>query len=74
MHSRLKSQSLNTKIPLYAIVIKEDIGDAVSMMRKEIADSVDKAIERLKIVVTERTKEGDTVIIFGVGNSIGVGQ
>ncbi len=62
------------KIPLYAIVIKEDIGDAVSMMRKEISDSVDKAIERLKIVVTERTKEGDTVIIFGVGNSIGVGQ
>ncbi|NLE03516.1 MAG: DUF1512 domain-containing protein [Crenarchaeota archaeon] len=62
------------KIPLYAIVIKEDLGDAVSLMRKEIADSADKAIERLKLIVTERTKEGDKVVIFGVGNSIGVGQ
>jgi hypothetical protein len=61
-------------IPLYAVIIKEDIGDAVSMMRKEISDAADKAIERVKSVVQERTKEGDHVIIVGVGNSIGVGQ
>ncbi len=62
------------KIPLYAVIIKEDIGDAVSMMRKEISDAIDKAIERVKMVVQERTKEGDQIIIVGVGNSIGVGQ
>ena len=62
------------KIPLYAVIIKEDIGDAVSMMRKEISDAADKAIERVKEVVKERTKEGDLVIIVGVGNTIGVGQ
>lgn len=62
------------KIPLYAVIIKEDIGDAVSMMRKEISDAVDKAIERVKTVVLEKTKEGDKVIIVGVGNTIGVGQ
>jgi hypothetical protein len=61
-------------IPLYAVIIKEDIGDAVSMMRKEISDAADKAIERIKSVVQERTKEGDQIIIVGVGNSIGVGQ
>jgi hypothetical protein len=43
-------------------------------MRKEINDAVDKAIERIRAVVLERTKEGDKVIIVGVGNSIGVGQ
>jgi hypothetical protein len=43
-------------------------------MRKEINDSVDKVIERVRDVVKERTKEGDKVIIVGVGNSIGVGQ
>ena len=62
------------KIPLYAVVVKEDIGDAVSMMRKEISDSADKVIERLKSVVQERTKEGDQIIIVGVGNTIGIGQ
>ena len=61
-------------IPNYAVIIKEDIGDAVSPMRKEINDSVDKVIERVKAVIQERTKEGDKVIIVGVGNSIGVGQ
>lgn len=61
-------------IPNYAVIVKEDIGDAVSPMRKEINDSVDKVIERVKAVMLERTKEGDKVIIVGVGNSIGVGQ
>ena len=61
-------------IPINAIIIKEDIGDAVSPLRKEINDAVDKVIERVKAVILEQTKEGDKVIIVGVGNSIGVGQ
>jgi hypothetical protein len=61
-------------IPINAVIVKEDIGDAVSPMRKEIADSVDKVIERVKNVILERTKEGDKVIIVGVGNTIGIGQ
>jgi hypothetical protein len=43
-------------------------------MRKEIVDSIDKAIERVKQVILERTKEGDKVIVAGIGNSIGIGQ
>jgi hypothetical protein len=65
---------LKYHIPINAVIIKEDIGDAVSPMRKEIYDSVDKAIERIKQVMLERTKEGDKVIIAGIGNSIGIGQ
>ena len=61
-------------IPINAVIVKEDIGDAVSPMRKEISDSGDKVIERVKSVILERTKEGDKVIIVGVGNTIGVGQ
>jgi len=61
-------------IPINAVIVKEDIGDAVSPMRKEISDAIDKAIERVRGVILERTKEGDKVIIVGVGNSIGIGQ
>ncbi len=71
---KIEEAVMADKIPLYAVIIKEDIGDAVSMMRKEISDAVDKAIERVKSVVNERTKEGDQIIIVGVGNTIGVGQ
>src|SRR4030042_19872 len=61
-------------IPINAVIVKEDIGDAVSPMRKEINDAIDKAIERVKGVLLERTKEGDKVIIVGVGNTIGIVQ
>jgi hypothetical protein len=43
-------------------------------MRKEIYDSADKAIERIRQLILEKTKEGDKVIIAGVGNTIGIGQ
>jgi hypothetical protein len=61
-------------IPINAVIVKEDIGDAVSPMRKEIADSADKVIDRVKNVILERTKEGDNIVIVGVGNTIGIGQ
>lgn len=71
---KIEESILKYHIPINAVIIKEDIGDAVSPMRKEIYDSVDKAIERIKQVMLERTKEGDKVIIAGIGNSIGIGQ
>jgi hypothetical protein len=71
---KIEAKLTKYKIPINAVIIKEDIGDAVSPMRKEINDAVDPVIERVRNVVLERTKEGDKIIIVGVGNSIGVGQ
>ncbi len=71
---KIEEKLTKYKIPNYAVIIKQDIGDAVTPMRKEIHDAADKVIERVKAVIVERTKEGDKVIIVGVGNSIGVGQ
>ena len=71
---KIEEKLVKYKIPINAVIIKEDIGDAVSPMRKEIHEAADKAIERVRELVVERTKEGDTLIIFGVGNSIGIGQ
>jgi hypothetical protein len=71
---KIEESMLKYHIPINAVVIKEEIGDAISPMRKEISDAVDKAIERVKQVLLDRTKEGDKVIIAGIGNSIGIGQ
>jgi len=65
---------LKYKIPVNAVIIKEDIGDAVSPMRKEIFDAADTTIERIKRLILERTKKGDSLIIAGIGNTIGIGQ
>jgi len=71
---KIEDSLLKYHISVNAVVIKEDIGDAVSPLRKEVFDSIDKVIERVKQVVVEKTKEGDKVIIAGIGNSIGIGQ
>ncbi len=71
---KVEETILKYKIPVNAVIIKEDIGDAVSPMRKEIIDAVDAAIERIKRLILERTKEGESIIIAGIGNTIGIGQ
>ena len=71
---KVEEELLKYKIPINAVLIKEDVGDSVSPMRKEFFDAVDVAIERVKRVIMEKTKEGDTVIVAGIGNTIGIGQ
>jgi hypothetical protein len=71
---KIEESLVKYHIPINAVIVKEDVGDAVSPLRKEIFDSVDSVVERVKQVVLERTKEGDKVIIAGIGNTIGIGQ
>jgi len=71
---KIEESILKYRIPINGVIIREDVGDAVSPMRKEIYDSADKAIERIRQLILEKTKEGDKVIIAGVGNTIGIGQ
>jgi len=61
-------------VPLSAVLIKEGIEDVISTMRKEIVDGVEETIERIKRLIRENTKEGDTIIIAGIGNTIGIAQ
>jgi len=62
------------KIPLGIVLIKEGVGDVISAMRKEISDSVDEVILRIRRIIRETTKEGDLVIIAGIGNTMGIAQ
>ncbi len=71
---KVEESALKYKIPINAVLIKQDIGDAVSVMRKEIFEAADAAIDRIKRLLLERTKKGDSVIIAGIGNTIGIGQ
>ncbi len=71
---KIEESIVQHKIPLNAIIVKQDLGDAVSPMRKEIFDAIDPVIRRIKRLLMERTKKGDNVIIAGIGNTIGIGQ
>jgi len=73
---KFKIEEVSTKsgIPLYAIVIKLSLAEAISAMTKEIAEAAAKTQARLDSLIEARTKEGDVIIVIGVGNTLGVGQ
>jgi hypothetical protein len=70
---RIEQAAVKYKIPIDAILVKEAIEEAVMPMKKEIAEAADKVSQRVKEIVIERTKPGSTVIIAGIGNTVGVG-
>jgi hypothetical protein len=71
---KVEEISAKYKVPIHAILIKEGIRDVITTMRKEISNSVDEAIGRIKRIISENTREGDHVIIAGIGNTMGIAQ
>jgi len=71
---KIEQEAQKYKIPVYAMIIKESTQDAYLPMKKEIAESADKVIERIKKLILERTREGEALIVAGIGNTIGIGQ
>jgi hypothetical protein len=60
-------------IGIEAIVVKEDEAAAVGIMDKKILDSIPEVISRIKDSILKRTKPGDSIILAGIGNTIGIG-
>src|SRR5438309_1354420 len=71
---KIEETATNNRIPVYAVIVKESIQEAITPMKKEILEAGEKVIERIKRLVIERTKPGDTIIVAGIGNTIGIGQ
>jgi hypothetical protein len=61
-------------IPIYAVIVKQSVQDAITIMRKEIADAFEKVTNTVYSVIEDRTSEGQAVMVIGIGNTIGVGQ
>jgi hypothetical protein len=61
-------------IPIYAVIVKQSVQDAITIMRKEIADAFEKVTNTIYSVIEDKTSEGQSVMVIGVGNTIGVAQ
>ena len=71
---QIEEVATKAKVPLYAILVKQSILEAITVMRKEIAEAADKVTQVLNRVIEEKTKEGDEVVVAGIGNTLGVAQ
>jgi hypothetical protein len=72
--SKIEDIATAKDIPVYAIVVKQSLIDAISVMTKDVAEAAEKVIDRIHRLIEERTKEGDNILIIGVGNTLGVAQ
>ena len=73
---RFKIEEIETKsnIPVFSIVIKQSVKDAMTLMKKEIADQMSNVKNQVHEMITDNTKSGQTVLVIGVGNTLGVAQ
>jgi hypothetical protein len=71
---QIEEVATSFNIPVYAIIIKESIQDAITIMRKEISDSFDKVSNTVFSVIEDKTALGQSVLIIGIGNTLGVAQ
>jgi hypothetical protein len=62
------------KVPIYGVIIKMSNEEVLAPITQEIMAGVEQAVERVKSLIRERTKVGDTVLLVGVGNTMGVAQ
>lgn len=68
----IERTAIKCGVPLDAVIIKMSSEEAITHMTKEIYEGVSKAVEVVKRIIRERTKEGDQVIVAGIGNTLGV--
>ncbi len=73
---RFQIEEIATKnqIPVFAIIIKESVKEAITLMTKDIAEKAEDVRKRVLEMIEENTKSGETVLVVGVGNTSGVSQ
>jgi len=73
---RYQIEDIATKnnIPIFAIVIKQSVKEAITLMTKEISDKTDEVRSQVYELIHDNTKQGDSILLIGVGNTIGVPQ
>jgi len=73
---RFKIEAIATKhdIPVFAIVVRQSVKDAITLMKKEISDQTEKVRNQVYEMITDNSNTNETVLVIGVGNTLGVAQ
>lgn len=70
----IEAIAVKKQIPIFSIVVKQSVKEAITLMTKDIADQADDVRSQVYEMIKENTKEGHSVVIIGVGNTVGVPQ
>ena len=73
---RFKIEAIATKynIPIFAIVVRQSVKEAITLMKKEISDQSEHVKSQVYEMITDNSNPNQTVLVIGVGNTLGVAQ
>lgn len=59
-------------IPLYGIIVRMSMKEAITPVTEELYKASEQVINRIKELIKEKVPEGGSVLLIGVGNTIGI--
>ena len=71
---QIEAIATSKNIPVFSIVVKQSVKEAITLMTKEIADTADSVRAQVNEMIRENTTQGQSIVIIGVGNTGGVPQ
>ena len=73
---RFKIEAVAAKynIPILALVVRQSVKDAITLMKKEISDQTENVRRQVYEMITDNSNPNQTVLVIGVGNTMGVAQ
>ena len=61
-------------VPIFAIVVRQSVKEAITLMTKEISDQAENVKSQVYEMITDNSNPNQTVLVIGVGNTLGVAQ
>jgi hypothetical protein len=71
---QIEAIATTNSIPIFSIVVKQSVKEAITLMTKDIADTAEIVRLQVNEMIIENTKPGQSIVIIGVGNTSGVPQ
>jgi len=71
---QIEEIATHKNIPVFSIVVKQSVTEAITLMTKPIAEKSDDVTSQIYEMIQENTTSGQSLVIIGVGNTSGVPQ
>ncbi len=69
----IEDSSTKKDIPIDALICRQSLENAITVMTRPITQSVPALVEKIKMGIRKRTEKGSKIIVAGIGNTIGIG-
>jgi len=71
---KIEAIAVKYDIPIFAIIVRQSVKEAITLMKKEISDQAENVKSQVYEMITDNSNPNQTVLVIGVGNTLGVAQ